>query len=111
MVIASTRTPYRHPIADSDQRFFDANPRRKLLVRWYVKGEFDADRYTMLLADGGDGRLREVNTVIVRQVYPGCRVKFPLHDRGINIANTDAAISAFLIGRGIDPATLKRAGK
>jgi hypothetical protein len=107
----ATRAPYRHPIADSDQRFFDTNPRRKLLVRWYVKGEFDVDRFLTFFDDDGNGRLREVNTVIVRQVYPGCRTKIALHDHGANIANTDAAISAFLIGRGINPATLKRAGK
>lgn len=111
MVIASTRSPYRHPIADSDQRFFEANPRRKLLVRWYVKGEFDVDRFLTFFDDDGAGRLREVNTVIVRQVYPGCRSKIQIHDRGTNIVNTDGAISAFLIGRGIDPATLKRAEK
>lgn len=107
----TVRAPFRHPIAESDQRFFDASPRRKLLVRWYVKGEFDADRFVTFFDDDGNGRLREVNAVIVRQVYPGCRTKFALHDRGTKIANTDAAISAFLIGRGIDPATLKRAGK
>ena len=107
----ATRAPYRHPIDASDRRFFDANPCRKLLVRWYVKGEFDVDRFLTFFDEDGTGRLREVNTVIVRQVYPGCRSKIQVHDRGTSIANTDAAISAFLIGRGIDPATLKRAGK
>ena len=102
---------HHHPIINSDKLLFQTNSHRKLLIRRYKQGEFGYDRFMTFFEKDEGGQVREVDTTIIRQLFPGCRKKIILSLVGYNIENTDAAISAFLIGRGFDPATLKRAEK
>lgn len=97
---------FRHPIINSDQRFFKANPRRKLLIRPYHQGEFDFDRLVTFFMDDGEGNAVKPDTIIVRRT-PFFRKKKPFYCGSAWIANTDHAILAFLRRMGIDPETLQ----
>ena len=107
MAISSTCMAYRHPIIDSDQRFFEANSRRKFLIRSYHKGEFDFDRSVTMFMDNGEGKVVECDTIIVRRL-PFGRKKIFFYFGTTWIANTDQAIIAFLRRKGIDPETLDK---
>jgi len=93
----------RHPIIDDDRVFFMLNPKRKLRLRPYVKGEFGLDNNIALYAADDEGYSGEVNITVVRQIYPGCRIRVQLYSEYIIIDDTNAAITAFITSRGYKP--------
>ena len=91
----------RHPIIDEDARFFERNKKRKYRLRPYFKGEFNWDEgITLFRGDenGSEGanELGEINTIVVRQAYPGCRFRMPFYCLALPTACSDEAIIRLL---------------
>lgn len=99
-----------HPAAKGDAKFFRDNPFRLFRLREYVKGEFGFDRDVELFCAGAFSNAACVDAVIVRR-YPHGRQRVPFSLAPIFLRNTDEAISAFLLGKGIDPATMRPWGR
>lgn len=102
--------PFIHPAAKGDAEFFRCNPFRLFRLREYVKGEFGFDRYVELFCADAFSNAASVDSVIVRR-YPHGRQRVPLSLAPVFLRNTDEAISAFLLGKGIDPATMRPWGR
>ncbi len=104
------KRPFIHPAAKSDAEFFRCNPFRLFRLREYVKGEFGFDRHVELFGADAFSKAASVDSVIVRR-YPHGRQRVPFSLTPIFLRNTDEAISAFLLGNGIDPATMRPWGR
>jgi hypothetical protein len=104
------KRPFVHPAAKADAEFFRINPFRFFRLREYVKGEFGFDRYVELFCANAFDNVVSVDSVIVRR-YPHGRQRVPFSLAPVFLRNTDEAISAFLLGNGIDPATMRLWGQ
>lgn len=99
-----------HPAAKGDAKFFRDNPFRLFRLREYVKGEFGFDRNVELFCEDAFNNAVSANSVIVRR-YPHRRQRVPFCLTPVLLRNTDEAISVFLLGRGIDPTTMRPWGR
>lgn len=104
------KRPFVHRAAKGDAEFFRANPFRLFRLREYVKGEFGFDSHIELFCQDAFSNIASVDGVIVRR-YPYGRQRVPFFLTPVLLRNTDEAISAFLLGRGIDPASMRPWGR
>lgn len=104
------KRPVVHLAAKGDAKFFRANPFRLFRLREYVKGEFGYDKHVELFCEDAFNNAVSANSVIVRR-YPYGRQRVPFCLTPVLLRNTDEAISAFLLGRGIDPASMRPWGR
>lgn len=102
-MIASHRIGW-HPVHKLDERYFGRTD-RKYRIRRYAPGEFVTDLYTPLVSTAPWGYKAKLDTVIVRR-YRSRRYQLGLSLAGMTIANSDDAIAAFLVGRGLNARTL-----
>lgn len=104
------KRPFVHPAAKGDAEFFRCNPFRLFRLREYVKGEFGFDRHVELFCADAFSNAASVDSVIIRRYLHG-RQRVPFSLAPVFLHNTDEAISAFLLGKGIDPATMRPWGR
>ena len=91
----------------ADQLFFLNQPHRLYRARPFHPADSPLPPWVTLFADDGRGNIVEVNLVIVKRIVSG-RARLLFATRSYKSLESDDVIVVFLLGRGIDPVTLKK---